>query len=922
MSEGSVSNINDPTRVSEYARASSVRFTPPPRVDTTQVGEYARATNQQYTPVRRPDNTNVSVNAVGIAPAGRIDHLAHGADRVVTGQMRFEEGQRSEMPGITADTEPPVIIDERILLKGGLLVFGAREVTFEEGLVCYDTKEQSQINIQGTADGDYDHRPEVMIHGGRSYVPINVENGRLYLDHGFQADVGMTVGENGRAYLDNAAIAGGIHLSGDSPRVVLGENTRVTGDLEFEGRDCEISVWGDGVKISREGRVIIQPGMTVYYNGDSYTDGDELRQAMGDVFSDDFVIGSVPYQVAHAIESIPGRIAETAPPQIRRIGQAVGNSLINQANQPEVERARGERVPRHHMVHRDDIVDNAHAAVSSLINESVSEVLNAGEDLLRLGEDNVDAARRNINRIIERTKRRRNYTPLPFEESVAEPDVLLPDLPASSPQLDAGDLLPVEETGKGSATAQSEESPDGGGRVIEEGRPQVEDNLVAVEAPKGDLPLHLPGNVRAGLDRMKKEIGDKATTADFVEEVPGPSAAESSEDVPPAVFLNVPHRVEGELQAMGEGMREQTIESDLAAEAQTSSAVKPPEVLTSVAIAPAPVATTVRAYNLGKLPSIFPVEPEKAIKVAEAAVADNLAGQTKIVTSAAAITGEAVEAAAKIPVKKVESLDDVKAMLDEAMRTGTVVEREITTTGLAQMVDASWPKIEEGIKDVIHKNLPLLFKWVSGIMKFSINEQNPLNFQIQPKGEVLMNLGVVVDDITGKFANVSINIKAALTSDKQGKDYVIVAETDPKIIEQFGPLKNIDINGRIAPFLGNQTLGSLVGMGITALNRQDLQAAKRPEDVVKKEITDLQIHASGEDAFAIGAAVKATRLNLGTVVNKKDGSVYNVTEIKELKNEEWEIVMTKVGDKKQTKVKLPKLAQELAKAPETADWHW
>jgi len=117
-------------------------------------------------------------------------------------------------------------------------------------------------------------------------------------------------------------------------------------------------------------------------------------------------------------------------------------------------------------------------------------------------------------------------------------------------------------------------------------------------------------------------------------------------------------------------------------------------------------------------------------------------------------------------------------------------------------------------------------------------------------------------------------------------------------------------------------LGSLVGIGIGALNRRELQAAKKPEDVARKEVEGFEIHASGEDAFAIKAAVKVIHLTQGTTIYKKDGLSYTVAEINQLKNDEWEIDMIKSGDKKPTKVKLIKLAEELAKDSETADWHW
>jgi len=875
------------------------------------------------------------------------DRLRH--QRRINGAVRIVEHDLSSR-------REPHVVEERLVVGGeGLYVTGVIDINFAGGVVCDSTDPRAQINVHGIEGADYDHRPEVMIHGGRSCVPINVENGRLYLDHGFQADVGLTVGENGRVYLDDAAIAGGIHLSGDSARVALEGSTRVTGDLEFEGRDCEINIWGDRVKVSREGRVIIQPGMTVYYDGDPYTDGDELRWAMGDVFSDDFVIGSVPYQVAHAIESIPGRIVETAPRQIRRIGQAVGTSLIDQANQQEVERARGERVPRHHMVHRDGIVDNAQAAVPSLINESVSEVLNAGEDLLRFGdehigrpinerientgravrrveayiteqgqqaaetidrlandvgrlnrfiadevaharwgihreiddrllwpvrrkirhlrwvvEDNVEAARRNINRIMERITQRRNYTPLPFEEFSEESDVSLPDFPASSnqPELESN------------------------------AAPELEVAAPLVKTPSAELLrlLDLLDHVRA---EPVSAPPVQESSVEAAVSVRPKSRSESRKSPSPTPIFN----------AVGEAA------SDAAAQ----------------------VAITVRADDEDRIPvflgepSALPVEPGQAAEVVEAPAktgvvaetpaVNNLTGQTRMATSAGALfSGEAVESASRIAIPRVETLSDVRTMLDEAAQTGAIIERELSIPGLVQMVEASWPTIETGIKAVIHRNLPWVLKWVPGIMKFSISEQNPVQIRIQPDGMVRMSLGVVVGDVKGKIASVPILITTGLTTNVNGTDYTIIATTEPPRLD-FGPLHE-DIQGRIGSYLGTQTLGSLVGIGIGALNRRELQAAKKPEDVARKEVEGFEIHASGEDAFAIKAAVKVIHLTQGTTIYKKDGLSYTVAEINQLKNDEWEIDMIKSGDKKPTKVKLIKLAEELAKDSETADWHW
>jgi|GEM_PF-6409922 len=824
-----------------------------------------------------------------ISSSNRVDRLIHGVSKTVTGQMRFEEHLGVEIPGGVSDTEPPVIIDERILLKGGLLVSGAREVNFAGGLVCYDPNERSQINIQGTADGDYDHQPEVMIHGGRSCVPINVESGRLYLDQGFQADIGMTVGENGRVYLDNAAVAGGLRLTGDSSLISLDGKTRVTGDLVFAGKHCDLYIYGDDVKVTRKARTIIQPGTAVWYEGEKYTDGEKLKEAMGDVFDSDFVVGSVPYQVAHAIESIPSRVVETAPPQIKALGDQIGASIIDQAN--------AAYSPRHPLVHDDGMVDTVQAAVPSLINSSVSEVLNAGEDLLRVGdrhighpinqrientgraitsveryiteqcnqaaetvnnlardiarlnniisrevaiarsrisegvdgrllwpvrreirhlrwavEDNVEAARRNIHRIIEHIERRRNYTPLSYEGSAAESEVVLPDLSASPQQ-------PVDS------------ESDAHQRSVSEMQLKAE--------PTG----------------LAEDEGSSVMST-----IPPPLS-----ETPPAQESNVQVAV-SERSEPKSGPRR-----------NFPAAPAPNTVGETASDAAVPVATTVRADDVDRIPvplgepSVLPVEPEKAAEVVEAPakatvvaevpVVDNLTEQKRTVAPAGTFSGEAIEAAAALsaiaePIT-VNSFREIVQAVESAATQGNHWARlTVASDTLSQMLLAAWPAISQKIPADLAKQV--IFK--------GFDPENPPLIIIAPTGQIEISISVLaakeikIPLVGVKEAQANFKIKGHGKSNGEQDDIEIEdysVEMNPilrGVIDLYIKVKQKEIasRGLVGKSAEELLSGLLAGKTVGGLIRDALK------NQVVKDLIDIDFVTIRVSGNAFDLAIKST----------------------------------------------------------------
>lgn len=189
-------------------------------------------------------------------------------------------------------------------------------------------------------------------------------------------------------------------------------------------------------------------------------------------------------------------------------------------------------------------------------------------------------------------------------------------------------------------------------------------------------------------------------------------------------------------------------------------------------------------------------------------------GDSSVATAA---TIKAVVAAEiKAPPKTITGIEDIKQTVAEAITTGHLIERQITTDGLANIVSASWPEIEKIIKDKIKGSVKLLFKPLVGLMRLTLDENNRLMVRISNDKEVNLDMGIVISDITQKIASLTLMMGTKLqTTSSQNNFNFVETRTSPPVID-FGPL-HLDIQKYFGENIATYSLSDLLIIGIQTL---------------------------------------------------------------------------------------------------------
>ena len=170
----------------------------------------------------------------------------------------------------------------------------------------------------------------------------------------------------------------------------------------------------------------------------------------------------------------------------------------------------------------------------------------------------------------------------------------------------------------------------------------------------------------------------------------------------------------------------------------------------------------------------------------------------------------------KAPPKKITKIENIKQAVDEAVTSGQVTERQITTDGLANLVAASWPTIEEKIKDKIKDSVKFFLKPLVGLMRLTLDDSNSLIVRITNNEEVNLDMGIVISDITRKIANLTLMMGAKLhTTSSRNNFYFMETRTTPSVIN-LG-LLHLDIQEYFKENIRKYALSDLLTMGIQAL---------------------------------------------------------------------------------------------------------
>jgi len=170
----------------------------------------------------------------------------------------------------------------------------------------------------------------------------------------------------------------------------------------------------------------------------------------------------------------------------------------------------------------------------------------------------------------------------------------------------------------------------------------------------------------------------------------------------------------------------------------------------------------------------------------------------------------------KAPPKEITKIENIKQAVDEAVTSGQVTERQITTDGLANLVAASWPTIEEKIKDKIKDSVKFFLKPLVGLMRLTLDDSNSLIVRITNNEEVNLDMGIVISDITRKIANLTLMMGAKLhTTSSRNNFYFMETRTTPSVIN-LG-LLHLDIQEYFKENIRKYALSDLLTMGIQAL---------------------------------------------------------------------------------------------------------